>query len=92
MVRPDRFELPTYWFVASCSIQLSYGRMCEAIPNISIQSMAGKESRASKANGASVSRRSPQRVNYSAVIAYAFGALSKTLKFFSSKYSTLPCW
>ena len=26
MVRPDRFELPTYWFVASCSIQLSYGR------------------------------------------------------------------
>ena len=26
VVRPDRFELPTYWFVASCSIQLSYGR------------------------------------------------------------------
>ncbi len=26
MVRPDRFERPTYWFVASCSIQLSYGR------------------------------------------------------------------
>ena len=27
MVRPERFELPTYWFVASRSIQLSYGRI-----------------------------------------------------------------
>src|SRR6476620_9326036 len=27
MVRPERFELPTYWFEASCSIRLSYGRM-----------------------------------------------------------------
>jgi hypothetical protein len=26
MVRPERFELPTLWFVARCSIQLSYGR------------------------------------------------------------------
>jgi hypothetical protein len=26
MVRPERFERPTYWFVASCSIHLSYGR------------------------------------------------------------------
>ena len=26
MVRPERFELPTLWFVAKCSIQLSYGR------------------------------------------------------------------
>lgn len=26
MVRPERFELPTYWFEASCSIQLSYRR------------------------------------------------------------------
>jgi hypothetical protein len=26
MVRPERFELPTYWFVANRSIQLSYGR------------------------------------------------------------------
>ncbi len=26
MVRPERFELPTLWFVARYSIQLSYGR------------------------------------------------------------------
>jgi hypothetical protein len=26
VVRPERFELPTLWFVARCSIQLSYGR------------------------------------------------------------------
>ena len=35
MVRPERFELPTYWFVASRSIQLSYGRMSETIDRIS---------------------------------------------------------
>ncbi len=28
MARPERLELPTYWFVASRSIQLSYGRAC----------------------------------------------------------------
>ena len=28
MARPERFELPTTWFVARYSIQLSYGR-CE---------------------------------------------------------------
>ena len=28
MVRPEGVEPPTYWFVASCSIQLSYGRTC----------------------------------------------------------------
>ena len=27
MVRPERFELPTTWFVARYSIQLSYGRI-----------------------------------------------------------------
>lgn len=26
MARPERFELPTTWFEARCSIQLSYGR------------------------------------------------------------------
>jgi hypothetical protein len=26
MARPERFELPTLWFEARCSIQLSYGR------------------------------------------------------------------
>jgi hypothetical protein len=26
LVRPERFELPTLWFEAKCSIQLSYGR------------------------------------------------------------------
>ena len=26
MARPERFELPTSWFVARRSIQLSYGR------------------------------------------------------------------
>ena len=26
MARPERFELPTLWFVARYSIQLSYGR------------------------------------------------------------------
>jgi hypothetical protein len=27
VVRPERFELPTLWFEARCSIQLSYGRL-----------------------------------------------------------------
>ena len=26
-MRPERFELPTLWFEARCSIQLSYGRV-----------------------------------------------------------------
>jgi hypothetical protein len=38
MVRPERFELPTSWFVAMRSIQLSYGRSAE---------VAGGESRPS---------------------------------------------
>src|ERR1700733_9152804 len=29
MARPERFELPTSWFVARRSIQLSYGRTCK---------------------------------------------------------------
>ncbi len=27
MARPERLELPTYWFEASRSIRLSYGRV-----------------------------------------------------------------
>ena len=35
MARPERFELPTNWFEASYSIQLSYGRIIfEAIEKI----------------------------------------------------------
>src|SRR5690606_7100788 len=30
MARPERFELPTAWFVARYSIQLSYGRVVDA--------------------------------------------------------------
>jgi hypothetical protein len=30
VARPERFELPTLWFEARCSIQLSYGRICVA--------------------------------------------------------------
>jgi hypothetical protein len=29
LARPERFELPTNWFEASYSIQLSYGRVEE---------------------------------------------------------------
>ena len=31
MVRPERFELPTPWFVAKYSIQMSYGRASRAL-------------------------------------------------------------
>ena len=31
LARPERFELPTSWFVARHSIQLSYGRAAEGI-------------------------------------------------------------
>jgi hypothetical protein len=30
VARPERFELPTLWFVATRSIQLSYGRAIES--------------------------------------------------------------
>ena len=32
MARPERLELPTNWFEASYSIQLSYGRTVRALP------------------------------------------------------------
>ena len=31
MARPERFELPTAWFVARYSIQLSYGRYADEL-------------------------------------------------------------
>ncbi len=31
MARPERFELPTAWFVARYSIQLSYGRVLKSV-------------------------------------------------------------
>ena len=36
MVRPEGVEPPTYWFVASCSIQLSYGRTLQGCNFLSI--------------------------------------------------------
>jgi hypothetical protein len=41
MVRPERFELPTPWFEAKCSIQLSYGRMSTIL---SLQSFPAEDS------------------------------------------------
>ena len=32
LARPERFELPTTWFVARYSIQLSYGRVAWELP------------------------------------------------------------
>jgi hypothetical protein len=32
VARPERFELPTLWFEARCSIQLSYGREATSLP------------------------------------------------------------
>ena len=31
LARPERFELPTPWFEAKCSIQMSYGRFRQII-------------------------------------------------------------
>jgi hypothetical protein len=42
MVRPERFELPTLWFEAKCSIQLSYGRVVK-VSNIVDSRITGKD-------------------------------------------------
>jgi hypothetical protein len=34
VARPERFELPTLWFEARCSIQLSYGRVPPSYQNL----------------------------------------------------------
>ena len=36
VVRPERFELPTLWFEAKCSIQLSYGREKQTVQTLKI--------------------------------------------------------
>jgi hypothetical protein len=36
LVRPERFELPTNWFEASYSIQLSYGRVEEGLYTLNL--------------------------------------------------------
>jgi hypothetical protein len=38
VVRPDRFERPTLWFEARCSIQLSYGRALRVYRVVSLAS------------------------------------------------------
>ena len=48
MVRPEGFEPPAYWFEASCSIQLSYGRMDdsrEALPTTGSKGESGAPGR-----------------------------------------------
>ena len=46
MVRPEGVEPPTYWFVASCSIQLSYGRTLRGCNNHRIPKMGCEGNRA----------------------------------------------
>ena len=36
VARPERFELPTLWFEARCSIQLSYGRVPPSYQNLRV--------------------------------------------------------
>ena len=40
VARPERFELPTFWFVARRSIQLSYGRETTILANEALRSNA----------------------------------------------------
>ena len=45
VVRPEGVEPPTYWFVASCSIQLSYGRTLHGCNKDRIPKMRGEGNR-----------------------------------------------
>ena len=42
MVRPERFELPTAWFVARYSIQLSYGRQLHELVVLTVYGAPGE--------------------------------------------------
>ena len=44
MARPERFELPTLWFEARCSIQLSYGRVSTSYREIGLAVTTATES------------------------------------------------
>lgn len=50
MVRSERFELPTLWFEARCSIQLSYER---TIKNTPPSKKEGQRAQAEALNGVS---------------------------------------
>jgi hypothetical protein len=50
VARPERFELPTLWFEARCSIQLSYGRVPSSYQNSRVARRA--EMRVSAGGGA----------------------------------------
>jgi hypothetical protein len=56
MVRPERFELPTLWFEAKCSIQLSYGRALQVMqtPKIVDNSRRGNYVAATGSGGGGV--------------------------------------
>ena len=41
VARPERLELPTLWFEARCSIQLSYGRVRAIITTLWREFVAG---------------------------------------------------
>jgi hypothetical protein len=62
LARPERFELPTPWFVARYSIQLSYGRVIQAAQSgarYAARAPFTKEPRILGADRGSVQTRSP---------------------------------